>query len=111
MLARPRLRLLGAEPSVDRVAKPLVACVYNILESGAVHTRVDPSWEDSLLLGRDVIPVVQQTPERSQRQEESVATTAHVSSQVGPPASTISHRFPRSAHNKPRFAVPIGKKE
>ena len=104
-------RLPGAEPSVDRVSKPLVASVSKILESSAVHTRVDPSGEDSFSSGRDVIPAVQQTPERPYRQEESVATTAHVSSQVGPPASTTSHRFPRSAHNKPRFAVPIGKKE
>ena len=80
------------------------------------------------MLGRrDVISPVQQTPDRSERQEESVATTAHVSSQVGslasttttahvssqvgPPASSTSHRFPRSAHNKPCFAVPIDKKE
>ncbi len=83
----------------------------NILESGAVRTRVDPSGDDSSSSGRDVISDVQQTPERLERQEESVATTAHVSSQVGPPASTTSHRFPRSAHNKPRYAVPLGKKE
>jgi hypothetical protein len=98
-------RLPGAEPS-SRVVAPSVAAKSNILESGAVHTRVNPSGDDSS--ERDVMTDVQQTPVG---QVQSGATTAHVSSEVGPPPSATSHRFPRSAHNKPRFAVPIGKKD
>ena len=29
--------------------------------------------------------------------------------QAGPPATTTSHRLQRSAHNKPRYAVPLRK--
>jgi hypothetical protein len=87
--------------------KPLVAS-SNILESGAVHTRVDPSGDDSSVTKRDDRMIVHETPVG---QVESVATTAQVSSMVGPPTSTTSHRLPRSAHNTPRYAVPIGKKE
>jgi hypothetical protein len=100
-------RLPGAEPS-SRVEKQLGAAVSNISKSSVEHTRVDPSGDDSSVTKRDVRMIVHETPVG---QVESVATTAQVSSKVGPPTNTTSHRFPRSAHNNPRYAIPIGKME
>ncbi len=44
--------------------------------------------------------------------QKSTATTAHASScDVKPPTGTISHRFPRAAHNVRRHTVSKGKTE
>ena len=77
-----------------------MAAKSKMLESSVVHTRVGPYGDDSSSLSkRDVMTDVQQTPVG---QVQSGATTAHVSSEVGPLPRATSHRFPRSAHNKVR---------
>jgi hypothetical protein len=106
-------RLPGAEPTSKSAAVHSVAVAEhsvaptNMFESDAKHTRVDPSGEDSN--SKRVASVdVQRTPVG---QEESKATPVQKSSRTGQSTSSVSHRFPRSAHNKPRYAVDIGKKE
>ena len=106
-------RLPGAEPTSDSVAEHSVAtgehsvAHTNMLESDAKLTRVDPSGEDSN--SKRVASVdVQRTPVG---QEESSATPVQKTSRTGPSTSSVSHRFPRSSHNKPRYAVEIGNKE
>jgi hypothetical protein len=80
----------------------------DIYKSDAKHESVDLS-EDHLLNSR-VKDIGVQRP-RGGRQK-STATAAHDSQlEVKPSTGTISHRFPRSAHNVRRHTVSIGKNE